>query len=233
VLKIGILNTGNVGSRLARAWAAAGHSLVLAKDGEDRKLAPLLAELGGSARLGSIEQAAAFGEAALFSVYWPRVDAVIDAVGKALDGKVVIETMNPLGVTADFVHFHDRAFMRDNSTAHYLQKRLPGARVVKAFSLLAAPVLEAAAWTAAPVKPSVLYATDDADAGLVVRGLIEDAGFRPVNAGPLEAARQLEQLGVLLHHVALNEFRGDAELIRLGVSIIEANPGPVVRERIA
>lgn len=232
-MKIGILNTGNIGSRLARAWAAANHQLVLAKDGEDRKIAPLLAELDDHAKLGTIKQAADFGTAVLFSVYWPRAASVIDVVGDALDGKVVIETMNPLGVTREFAHFHDHAFMRDNSTAEYLQERLPGARVVKAFSLLAAPVLEAAAWTASPSRPNVFYATDDHEAGQVARRLIEDAGFTPINAGPLKAARQLEQLGVLLHHIAEHEYGGDADLIRMGLSVVQASPGPIVRERIA
>lgn len=231
-MNIGILNTDNIGSRLARAWAAAGHELVLAKDGEDRKVAPLLAELGTQARLGSIEQAAAFGEAVLFSVYWPRTDAMVAAVGASLDSKVVIETMNPLGVTADFVHFHDQAFMQHSSTAEYLQQRLPRARVVKAFNLLPAPVLEAAAWKAAPTRPDVFYVTDDDEAGRIARQLIQDAGFRPINAGPLKNARQLEQLGVLMHQVAQHEYAGDADLVRLGMAVIEANPGPIVRERV-
>ena len=231
-MKIGILNTGNIGSRLARAWAAADHELMLAKDGDTRKLGPLLAEVGGRVRPGTIKEAAEFGDAVLFSVYWPRADAIIDTVGDSLDGKVVIETMNPLGVTEEFVHFHDRAFMRDNSTAEYLQRRLPRARVVKAFSLLAAPVLEAAAWAASLAKPSMFYATDDDEGGRIARRLITDAGFAPVNAGPLQAARQLEQLGVLLHHVAQHEYSGDADLIRLAVSIVEASPGPVLRARI-
>lgn len=230
-MKIGILNTGNVGNRLARAWAGVGHQLLLAKDGDARKLAPLLAELGDRATLGSVRQAAEFGDAVLFSVYWPRTDALVAEVGDALDGKIVIETMNPLGVTDDFVHFHDHDFMRDNSTAEYLQKKLPNARVVKAFSQLAAPVLEAAAWAASPAKANVFYATDDKDAGQVVRKLIEDAGFTPINAGPLKVARQLEQLGVLLHQVAEHEYNGDADLIRLGTAIVEANPGPILRER--
>ena len=231
-MKIGILNAGNIGSRLARAWAAAGHDLVIAKDGEGRKIAPLLAELGDKARLGTIHEAAEFGEAVLFSVYWPRVEAIVSEVGDALDGKVVIETMNPLGVTADFVHFHDLEFMRDNSTSEDLQRRLPEARVVKAFNLLAAPVLEAAAWASSPVQPSTFYASDDAAAGQVTRRLIGDAAFKPVNAGALRAARQLEQVGVLLHHVADHEYGGDADLVRLGLAVIEASPGPIVRERL-
>ncbi len=232
-MKIGILNTGNVGGRLARAWAAAGHDLVIAKDGEDRKLAPLLEELGSKARFGTIREAAEFGDVALFSVYWPRVDAVIAEAGDALDGKIVIDTMNPLGVTPEFVHFHDLDFMRDSSASESLQKRLPKARVVKGFNLLAAPVLEAAAWTEAPTSPAVFYASDDAAAGKITRGLIADAGFRPVNAGPLKAARQIEQVGVLLHKVADHEFDGDGDLVRLALTIIEAAPGPIARERVA
>ncbi|QJU57155.1 NAD(P)-binding domain-containing protein [Sphingomonas sp. AP4-R1] len=232
-MRIGILNAGNLGSRLARAWAAAGHELVIAKDGEDRKIEPLLAELGDRARLGTIREAAEFGEVVLFSIYWPRVEAIVGEVGDALDGKVVIETMNPLGVTADFVHFHDLDFMRDSSTSEDLQRRLPKARIVKGFNLIAAPSLEAAAWSASPVKANVFYATDDKAAGDVTRSLIGDAGFKPINAGDLKGARQLEQVGVFLHHIADNEFGGDADLIRLALAVVVANPGPITRERVA
>jgi predicted dinucleotide-binding enzyme len=232
-MKIGILNAGNIGSALARAWVAAGHELVVAKDGECRKIAPLLAELGDKARLGTIREAAEFGEVVLFSVYWPRVEAIVNEVGDALDGKVVIETMNPLGVTADFEHFHDLDFMRDSSTTEDLQRRLPNARIVKAFSTMAAPALESAAWSAASAQPNIFYAHDDVQAGQFTRNLIADAGFKPVDAGPIKVARQLEQLGILLHHVALHEYGGDADLVRLGFSVIEANPGPVIRKRVA
>ncbi|OWJ68842.1 NADPH-dependent F420 reductase [Inquilinus limosus] len=231
-MKIGILNAGNIGSRLARAWAEAGHDLVVAKDGEDRKIAPLLEELGDRARLGTTREAAEFGETVLFSVYWPRVEAIVAEVGDALDGKIVIETMNPLGVTADFQHFHDLEFMRESSTAEDLQRRLPKARIVKAFNLLAAPALEAAAWSASPVQPGIFYVTDDVAAGQVTRGLIADAGFKPVNAGRLSGARQLEQVGVLLHHIADHEYGGDADLVRLALAVAEASPGPIMRARI-
>lgn len=232
-MKIGILNAGNIGSRLARAWAAAGHELVIAKDGEERKIEPLLDELGDKARLGTIREAAEFGEVVLFSIYWPRVEAIVSEVGDALDGKVVIETMNPLGVTADFVRFHDLDFMRDSSTSEDLQRRLPKAHVVKGFNLIAAPSLEAAAWVSAPVQANVFYATDDSAAGDVTRSLIADAGFKPVNAGNLKGARQLEQVGLFLHHIAENEYAGDADLIRLALTVVEANPGPITRKRVA
>ncbi|WP_442968329.1 NADPH-dependent F420 reductase [Pseudorhodoferax sp.] len=231
-MKIGILNAGNIGSRLARAWARAGHDLVIARDGDLKTLAPLVGELAPRARIGTVREAAEFGDVVLFSVYWPRVDAIAQEIGDALAGKTVIETMNPLGVTAKFVHYHDLEFMRDNSTAEYLQKLLPAARVVKSFNQLAAPALEAAAWRDSATAATIFYCGDDEGAKDHTRQLIIDAGFVPMHAGALSSARQLEQLGVLHHAVATHEFNGDADLIRLGFAVVEALPGPVIRERV-
>lgn len=229
-MKIGILNTGNIGARLARAWAAAGHELVLAQDGDYWDLEPLLEELGAKVRWGTIRQAAEFGEVILFSVYWPRMNAVLSEVGNLLDGKVVIETMNPLNVNERFEHSHDQDFMRNSSTTETLQGKLPNAKVVKSFNILPAPILDAKAWSDSEIKPNVFYAGDDIDAGKIVRTLISDAGFRPANVGGLQAARSIEQLSLFMHHVANHEYGGDADLIRLGISILVANPGPVFRE---
>lgn len=231
-MKIGILNTGNIGSRLARAWVAAGHELVIAQDGDYWNLEPLLKELGEKARYGTIKEAAEFGDVLLFSVYWPRLDSVLEAAGDALNGKIVIETMNPLGVTEEFVHYHDLEFMKNSSTAETLQARIPTAKVVKAFNILPAPTLEPAAWAENPVKPNIFYASDDAEAGKAARGLIVDAGFTPLNTGELKSARAIEQLGVLMHRVANHEYNGDETLIRLGVSVIQAQPGPIFRENM-
>jgi 8-hydroxy-5-deazaflavin:NADPH oxidoreductase len=51
----------------------------------------------------------------------------------------------------------------------------------------------------------VLLASDD-DAKARVAGLVEAEGLRPVDAGPLHRARQLEQTGFL--HVALQDTLG-------------------------
>jgi len=39
--------------------------------------------------------------------------------------------MNPLKVNEAFEHFHDLDFMRSSSTSEELQRRVPGAKVVK------------------------------------------------------------------------------------------------------
>jgi predicted dinucleotide-binding enzyme len=82
------------------------------------------------------------------------------------------------------------------SGAEEVAVRAPGARVVKAFNTVAAPLVAQAA--AAPGRLSLLYCGDQAAAKQLAGGLIVDAGFVPVDAGRLDAARDVEALGRLL-----------------------------------
>ncbi|WP_165618222.1 NADPH-dependent F420 reductase, partial [Mycolicibacterium porcinum] len=103
-MRIGVINAGNIGRTLSRAWLAAGHKLFLAKDGRQDKLDAFVEAHPGIQR-GTPSDAAAFGEVVLFSVYWPRMEETLDDIGY-LAGKVVIDTMNPLQVSSEFEHSH-------------------------------------------------------------------------------------------------------------------------------
>jgi predicted dinucleotide-binding enzyme len=217
-MRIGVVNAGNIGRTLSRAWLAAGHELLVGKDGRQDKLDAFV-EAYPQALRGTPAEAAAFGDIVLFSVYWPRLDAVLDAVGP-LAGKVVIDTINPLQVSSDFEHSHDEAFMARSSTSEELQRRRPDARVVKAFSTLPSDLLDKNRWASSQSIPPVFLASDDPVAKAKVAKLAEDAGFTALDTGPLGAARSIEQLGVLLHHVGENHFGGD--LGRLAPAILAA-----------
>ncbi|MGV9796749.1 NADPH-dependent F420 reductase [Mycobacterium sp. NPDC003449] len=206
-MRIGVVNAGNIGRTLSRAWLAAGHELFLAKEGRQDKLDAFV-EAHPQVQRGTLAEAADFGEVVLFSVYWPRLDAVLEAVGP-LSGKVVIETMNPLQVSADFEHSHDKAFMAQSSTTEELQRRLPDARVVKAFNTMPSDLLDNRRWAGSPATPSVFIAGANAAAKKTVAQLAEDAGFPAIDAGPLVAARSIEQLGLLTHYIGDNHFGGD------------------------
>ena len=53
-------------------------------------------------------------------------------------------------------------------------------------------------------KPvSMLYCGDDPDAKAIVRQLIADCGFEPVDAGPLKQARLLEPFALLWISMAM------------------------------
>lgn len=206
-MRIGVVNAGNIGRTLSRAWLDAGHELFLAKDGQQDKLDAFV-EAHPQVHRGTVAEAADFGEVVLFSVYWPRLDVVLKAIGP-MSGKVVIETMNPLQVSATFEHSHDRAFMSQSSTTEELQRRLPNARVVKAFNTMPSDLLDSRRWADSPALPPVFLAGADAAAKKAVAQLAEDAGFPAIDAGPLVAARSIEQLGVLMHYVGDNHFGGD------------------------
>jgi 8-hydroxy-5-deazaflavin:NADPH oxidoreductase len=206
-MKIGIINTGNIGRALAKPWHRAGHQLLLAKQGNQTKLNEFMSEVSGAVS-GTPQQAANFGEVVLFSVYWPNFNATLDEVGD-LAGKIVIDTMNPLNVNDRFEHYHDLEFMQSSSTSEALQQRLPKARVVKAFSTLPAEALDATQWSKNPVTPAIFIAGNDPAAKEVVSQLVKDAGFQSLDAGSLANARSIEQLGILLHHVGTHQFGGD------------------------
>ncbi|WP_238549368.1 NADPH-dependent F420 reductase [Acaryochloris marina] len=217
MMKIGIINAGNIGRTLAKSWHEAGHQLKLAKAGDQTKLEHFLETIGGVK--GTAREAAEFGDVALFSVYWPNLDATLAEVGDLAD-KIIIDTMNPLNVTEQFEHYHDLEFMQSNSTSEELQKRLPKARVVKAFSTMPSTVLDANEWANNPVKPAVFVAGDDEQAKEVVMQLARDAGFEPFDAGALATSRNIEQVGILLHHIGTHQFGGDYG--RLAPTILQA-----------
>ncbi len=209
-MKIGVINAGNIGSRLAKAWVQAGHQVIVSKDGDRAKLQPLIAELGEKVLVGELEEAAQFGDVLLFSVFWPRFEQVLSRLG-SLEGKILIDTMNPLKVNEAYEHFHDLEFMRFNSTSEELQRRVPNARVVKAFSTIPAHLLDKDGWKGSQMLPSIFFAGDDQQAKQVVAQLIQDTGFPGIDAGSLESARLLESMGLLLHRIAEAQ-EGDSDL---------------------
>jgi predicted dinucleotide-binding enzyme len=68
---------------------------------------------------------------------------------------------------------------------------LPGARVVKAFNALGAPMLANPAPNGVPI--AVPIAGDRREDRDVVAALVRDAGFEPVIVGPLARAKEFDR----------------------------------------
>jgi hypothetical protein len=83
------------------------------------------------------------------------------------------------------------------------------ARVVSAFSTVPSEVLLDV--YGSKRKPSLVYCGDDRKAKSVARRLIRDAGFDPVDAGPLRIARYIEPATLLIAQIAY-EGRGGPRL---------------------
>ncbi|MFD7310425.1 NADPH-dependent F420 reductase [Promicromonospora sp. NPDC059942] len=132
--------------------------------------------------------------------------------------------MNPLRVSSDFEHSYDADFMARSSTSEELQRRFPGARVVKAFNTMPASVLDARQRPTPASTPPVFLAGDDSSAKTQVRALAHDAGFTALDAGPLASARNIEHLNVLVHLLAEHQF--DGALDRIAPAIVVAAGAP-------
>lgn len=199
-MKVAIVGTGNVGKALGASLVRAGHSVVYAAQ-DQGKAERVAAEIGAAAAMG-VAEAARDADAVVIAVPYVTVDSVIDALGPVAAGKLVIDTTNPL--TADFSGL---ATEGGPSAAERFAARLPGATVVKAFNTLFATI------QADPnhhgTAAQALFATDadgEVRSGLV--SLIATMGFKPIDAGSLSAARQLEALAWLNISMQLR-FGGD------------------------
>jgi predicted dinucleotide-binding enzyme len=188
-VRIGVIGAGRIGGNAARLLAGAGHDVMLSFSRDPERLADLAAAIGDRATAGEVGQAAQFGEAVLLSVPWALIPEALAQAG-SLAGRIVIDTTNQFG--PDGV----QPVPGGLTAAAFNQERMPGARVVKAFSTLTSG-FQASAAGRRPAERVVLFlAGDDPAARGVVAGLIGDAGFAPADigtlaqAGPMEAPRR-------------------------------------------
>jgi len=195
-MKVAIIGAGNVGSALARATKQAGHDVVVAARSADR-LDALVEELGVEKAESNL-QAVRDADVVVLAVYFPEIDGLLAEVGDALEGKIVIDPTNP--VKADL----SRRAYEDTSGAEIIQEKVPGARVVKAFNTVFASKQAEPVQDGTPLDG--LVAGDDADAKGTVLELLSKMGYRPIDVGPLSAARYLEGLAFL--NMSLNAANG-------------------------
>ncbi len=132
-----------------------------------------------------------------------------------LAGKVILTCSLPMNANdTDLVIAHK------SSGAEELAKKIPKGRVVSAFSTVPSEVLFSVFERAGRGKreggsgrterPSVVYCGEDAGAKKVAAQLISDAGFEPVDAGPLRVARYIEPFTLLVGQLAYEGSRGPA-----------------------
>lgn len=205
-MRIGILGSGLMGGKLGTIFARAGHEVVFSYSRSQEKLERLARDAGGKARAGTPREAAKEAEALLLAVHWNRVDDVLGLAGD-LSGKVIVSCSLPM-------NDDDTALVvaHTSSGAEELSKKAPGVRVVSAFGTVPSEVLFAVFERRrdSARRPSLLYCGDDDDAKEVAAQLIRDAGFEPMDAGPLEMARNAEPFTMLVAQLAYEGEGGPA-----------------------
>jgi predicted dinucleotide-binding enzyme len=209
-MRIGILGSGLMGGKLGTIFARAGHDVVFSYSHSKAKLEKLARDAGGVASAGTPAEAAKNADAVLLAVHWSRVDDVLEKAG-SLSGKVVVSCSLPMN--ADDTGL---AIGHTTSGAEELAKKIPNAHVVSAFNTLPSEVLFAVFEGAAgSARPNVVYCGANARAKKVAAQLITDAGFEPIDAGPLRIARYTEPFALLMAQLAYEGERGPALAYRL------------------
>lgn len=168
--KIAVIGKGNVGSALKSGLERAGHEVrIVGKDPS------------------GVRNTAAWGEIVILAVPFPAIEETIRELGDSVRGKVLVDATNAL--TTDY----QLALGFSTSGAEELQKKAPGAKVVKAFNTVFAQNMATGQVKGQPL--TVFVAGDDAGAKEQVLALGRGMGFDPVDAGSLKNARWLETLG--------------------------------------
>ncbi|MEV0028227.1 NADPH-dependent F420 reductase [Nocardia sp. NPDC050793] len=177
---LGLIGSGMIGSAVARLAVAAGLDVVLSNSRGPETLADLVAELGGTARAATPEEAARAGDLIVAAV---PLAAYRQLPLEALAGKTVLDTANYYPERDGHLPELDAGEL--TSTA-LVQRHLAESRVVKAFNTITPHQLFSLARPAdAPDRSALPIAGDDAEAKAAATGLLDALGYDAVDIGTL------------------------------------------------
>lgn len=188
-MKIGVIGSGNIGGTVGSHWASQGHQVIFSNSRMSDELEALVQRAGANARAGTIAEAAAFGDAILFAPPYPKTDKALSDAG-SLDGKILIDATNPYRADGTPEPASVIGVVE-------LSKKVPGARVVKAYNMIRASLLANQAYQPENERLAVYYCGNDQQAKAIVAQLIADSGFVGVDAGSLRDAAHIEPHGPL------------------------------------
>jgi len=194
-MKVGVLGSGTVGQTLATGFLKHGHEAMIGTR-EPAKLADWK-KANPKAQVGSVSDAAKFGEVLVVAVKGHAATDVLRSAGKAnLAGKAVIDACNPI---ADAPPDHGVLQLTNApgaSLMEQLQKEFPDAHLVKAFSSVGASQMVNPQY-AGGIRPTMFICGNDAGAKKTITGILDQFGWETADMGTVEAARAIEPLAAL------------------------------------
>jgi predicted dinucleotide-binding enzyme len=192
-MKIAIIGKGNVGTALCSGLSGK-HEV---KFGHRDPAEP-------------VAEAAKWGEVIILAVPFNNANDAIEAIRPYADEKIVIDVMNAIGVDSEL------SIRCTTSTAEETQKKLPKAHVVKAFNTVFAK--NQSTGKISNEQLTAFIAGNNLRAKETVAKLTRDIGFKPVDCGPLKAARQLEAMANLIINLAYMYDMG----VNIGFKLVSA-----------
>jgi 8-hydroxy-5-deazaflavin:NADPH oxidoreductase len=196
-MNITIIGPGKMGRAIGTRAVAGGHSVTFV--GKTLEGAQKAADVvRASAKQGIGVSAATLedvelGDVVVLALWYGANIEVAKQLGEKLKGKTVVDIANPVNSTYDGL-----VTAPDSSSAEDVAKATGSkTKVVKAFNTTYATTLREGQVAGQPLD--VFIAGDDEEAKNKIAQFVKDAGLRPVDAGPLSRARQIE--GMQLLHI--------------------------------
>jgi len=147
------------------------------------KLEAQAREIDEKSSAGTPQEAVQFGEVVVLSVPWDTIPEALQQAG-SLAGKIIIDTTNQFGSVA--------LPPRGQTAAEFNAARMPGARYTKSFNTLTSRFQTQTADRPKDQKVVQWICGDDGEAKRIVAGLIEDAGYVPVDLGGTKNCQVME-----------------------------------------
>jgi predicted dinucleotide-binding enzyme len=183
-VNIAIVGAGQIGGNAARLLTKAGHRVRLSFARDLTKLEQLATAIGKNASAASPRDAVSSAEVVIFSVPWEVVDLALAQAGPLTD-KIVIDTTNQFGPGGI-------EKLGGKTAAQHNAGRMRGARYTKSLNTLTAGFQAASAGRDGDSRVVQWLCGDDPQAKEVVSGLVDDAGFTPVDLGGTGQASVME-----------------------------------------
>jgi 8-hydroxy-5-deazaflavin:NADPH oxidoreductase len=195
-MKIGIIGSGAVGQVLASAFLNEGHQVMLGTRDVSKEAVVKWQEENATGQTGNFEATAKFGEVVVLATEGGVTTNAIELAGvENFTGKTVIDTTNPIEKAPPVNGVLKYFTTLDDSLMERLQKQLPGAHLVKAFNSVGNGLMYKPYFGG--VKPTMFICGNDAEAKIVVSGILDAFGWETEDMGPVEAARAIEPLCML------------------------------------
>jgi hypothetical protein len=188
---IAFIGCGNVGAPLADHLQRLGHRVTLAAGDPNSDSVRKALARNANLVVAPGTEAVQAAEVVFLATPFPANQSVLKGLSAHLAGKVLVDCTNPVGPGLS----HGLGNVQSGS--EMVQGLVPGARVVKAFSIYGFENFEDNAFPACNVKPAMLFCGRDAAAKAVVGELIAQLGWEPVDVGGLEQALHLEHMTLL------------------------------------
>ena len=185
-LKIGVIGAGWLGGTVGRIWVKAGHEVMFSARDLD-KVRRDVQGLGSRAKVGTVKEAAAFGDVLLFAVPFGALEQLGKDLAGEIKGKIVLDASNG-SETEPLVQS-----LGKGNVGVAISRLLAGSHYARAFSCVDATQIEASYERGGRNPLAVPIASDFSDALDMAARLVRDARCVPVSVGSMANSAKFQR----------------------------------------